>query len=93
MVVKVMNVRICSAMKERGITKHDSPEGVKLCLHCPFPECELDANEFKFKAKLVRKRETVVLLHEKGINTVDISKIVGLSYGTVHRYIRRMKKQ
>jgi len=88
-----MNSLICSAMKERGITKHDSPEGVRLCLHCPFSECELDTDEYRTKDKVIERRATAILLHEQGVNALEISKRLGVSYGSVYKYIRMVKEQ
>lgn len=89
---KVQNVTVCSIMKKRGITKHDSPEGKELCLHCPFEVCELDVEESDYKRAISDRKRIVISLHEEGINMVEISSRIGLSYGTVRMYIKEAKK-
>jgi len=80
---------ICSAMKKRGITKWDSPEGIELCLHCPLSECELDNDEIGVYEVTERRKTAIQQCISLGLDVNQISERTGLSRRTVHRYIRK----
>lgn len=83
---------ICSVMIERGITQYDSPEGIELCLNCPFEECELEFAEKNHRSlrkniTKTRRGRVILELNKLGWSAMEISNVVGLSYRTVSRYI------
>lgn len=68
----------------------DSPEDIKLCLSCPYPECKncLDGQERGLRnasAKLVRK---VLDLAKERLTDSQIAELADTSANTVY-YIRR----
>ena len=80
--------RICSAMKKRGITKFDSPEGAQLCLHCPYPECELDKDQEESIRVRERRRIAIVRWMKLGLDTGQVAQRMGLSWRTTQKYMR-----
>lgn len=88
---KTVDKRRCPAMIEAGIIDPNSPEGMKFCLNCPYPNhCivfDNDSNGKDDKGKLVRAT-TAKSMKDRGWSIEEIAKAMGKDVRTIKRYIK-----
>lgn len=85
-----MELRICDAMAEAGISKPNSKEGIDFCLNCPYPDCiAFEDRRAKEMAEREENKKRVKEMWKDGCTVDEISTELGISKRTVKRYLSK----
>lgn len=81
----------CQAMIDAGVYDPESHEGINFCVNfCPYECCIVFENPETLRQLRARNKATLVKeLYTKGISVVDIALILGTSYRTVQRFLKK----